>query len=191
MTPMELEFATWNLSTDKMLSESTQRSSRNGLLGRERSQWAGKHWLRCCVILNFVSLLVRLRLLNWHQPHHSSFVSLLICIPFLFLTIIWFNWFICNAKLYHNFKISMIYDIHPCSTIIRLWCNCGMPYTPVYDAWLVVHVTLARVDLIVCECVGKAESHPESDNCAMTPNFQDSFQPWEGKALEVSEKKCI
>ena len=49
-------------------------------------------------------------------------------------------------------------------------------YTPVWDAWLFVHVTLAGVDLIVCECVGKAESYPESDNCAMTPNFQDSLE---------------
>ena len=54
MTPMELESETWNLSTTKMPSGSTRRSSKSGLLGGERNQWAGKHWLRCYVTLDFV-----------------------------------------------------------------------------------------------------------------------------------------
>ena len=65
MTQMELESAALNLSTDKTLSESTQRSSESGLLGGGRNQWPGKHWLRCYVILNLVLLQVRLKLLNW------------------------------------------------------------------------------------------------------------------------------
>ena len=67
MTPMELESITWNTNTEEMLCRSTQRSSESGQLGGGSSQWAGKHWLRCYVILLLVLLLMRLKSWNWSK----------------------------------------------------------------------------------------------------------------------------
>ena len=63
-TWLELRSIIWNAGIEKMLSVSTQRSSMSGSHEGESSRWPGKHWLRSCVMLNFILLLVTLKQLS-------------------------------------------------------------------------------------------------------------------------------
>ena len=143
------------------------RSSESGLLGGERSQWPGKHWLRCYMILDFIplSLLVRLKLLNWYQPQYCHCFTSHCYILLQFWAIGW-------SVLYHLYSVQLQLQLFV--SLVKLMSVLSTAFSPTNQKFifiLLVHlicteyVIMWRVWIPLRKVISKAMPWMHGNNC--------------------------